>query len=105
MKLMSSVSDENLLLSPTSPRKAAEYGAKTKSLTGDTSFGSGELQKRMSKKKIELISEAPEAKNTGKMSKSEFNIDLEKEKATCPEGETATKCYKSKNSEGETTSK
>ena len=40
-------------------------------------------------------------KDTGKISKDEFDIDLEKEKVTCPERKTTTKCYKSKTSKGE----
>ena len=37
-----------------------------------------------------------------KEAKKEFNIDLERERVTCPEGKTTTKCHKSKNYEGET---
>ena len=79
-----------------------EFGIKTKSLTGDGAYGSGKMRKEMSDEGIELISKAPVPKDTGKISKEEFDIDLEKEKVTCPEGKTTTKYHKSKNSEGET---
>ena len=80
-----------------------EFGIKTRSLTGDGAYGSGKMRKEMSDKRIKLISKAPVPKDTGKLSKDEFNVDLEKEKVTCPEGKTTTRCYKSKNSEGEIT--
>ncbi len=35
--------------------------------------------------------------------KEKFSIDLENEKVVCPEGKVATKCYKSKDSEGKIT--
>jgi transposase len=76
---------------------------KTESLTGDGAYGSGKMRKRMEKREIELIAKAPLLKDTGKISKEKFEVDLEKERAICPEGKVATKCYKSKNSEGEIT--
>ena len=57
----------------------------------------------MSDREIELISKVPVAKNSGKLSKEEFSIDLENEKVVCPEEKVATKCYQSKDSEGEIT--
>ena len=80
-----------------------EFAVRTKSLTGDTAYGSSEMQEKMNKKKIELLSKVPSAKNSKNISKEEFKIDLEKEKVTCPEGETTSKCYKRKNSKGENT--
>jgi len=74
---------------------------KTKSLTGDGAYGSGKMRKKMDEKEIELISKAPAPKDTGKINKEEFEVDLEKEKVTCPEGKTTTKCNRSKNAEGE----
>jgi len=78
-----------------------EYQVKTKSLCGDGAYGSGKMRKEMAEKRVELISKAPTPKNTGKLSKNEFDIDLEKEKVVCPEGKVADKCYQSKNPEGE----
>lgn len=80
-----------------------EFGVKTKSLTGDGSYSSPDTQKKMSDREIDLISKVPVAKNSGKLSKEEFSIDLENEKVVCPEGKVATKCYQSKDSEGEIT--
>lgn len=57
----------------------------------------------MSERGTELVAKGPPARNTGKISKNEFEIDLEKEKIICPEGKVTTKCQKSKNSEGEVT--
>jgi len=86
------------------PLKAKkEFGIKTKSLTGDGAYGSGKMRKEMSDEGIKLISKTPVPRDTGKFSKEEFDIDLEKEKVTCPKGKTTTRCYKSKNSEGEIT--
>jgi len=79
------------------------FGVRTRSLTGDTAYGSSAMQERMSKRKIELLSKVPSAKNSKNISKEEFTIDLGKEKVTCPEGKTTTKCYKRKNSKGEST--
>ena len=39
-------------------------------------------------------------KNSRKLSKEEFSIDLKEEKVVCPEGKVAEKCYKSKDAEG-----
>jgi len=80
-----------------------EFKVKTRSLTGDGSYSSPDTQKKMSDREIELISKVPVAKNSGKLSKEEFSIDLENEKIVCPEGKVATKCYQSKDSEGEIT--
>jgi len=73
---------------------------KTKSLTGDGAYGSGKMRKSMEEREVELISKVPSTKGS-KISKEEFELDLEKERATCPEGKATTKCYQSKNSEGE----
>ena len=78
-----------------------EFDIKTKSLTGDGAYGSGKMQKEMSERGTELIAKAPSPKDTGKINKEEFEIDLEGEKVTCPEGKVAERCYKSKNSQGE----
>ena len=80
-----------------------EFGVKTRSVTGDGAYSSPDTQKNMSDRQIELISKVPTAKNSGKLSKEEFSIDLENEKVVCPEGKVAEKCYKSKDSEGEIT--
>jgi len=79
------------------------FGVKTKSLTGDTAYGSSATQEKMSEKKIALLSKVPSAKNSKNISKEEFRIDREKERVTCPEGKTTTTCYKRKNSKGEST--
>ena len=79
-----------------------DFKVKTKSLTGDGAYSSPDTQKKMSEREIELISKVPAAKNSGKLSKEEFDIDIENEKVVCPEEKVATKCYKSKDSEGET---
>lgn len=78
-----------------------EFGVKTRSLCGDGAYSSPDTQKKMSDREIELISKVPVAKNQGKLSKEEFSIDLEEEKVVCPEGKVATRCYKSKDAEGE----
>jgi len=70
-----------------------EFGIKTRSLTGDGAYGSGKMRKEMSNEGIKLISKAPVPKDTGKLSKEEFDVDLKKEKITCPEGKTTTRCY------------
>ena len=80
-----------------------EFGVKTRSLTGDGAYSSPDTQKKMSEKEIELISKVPAAKNSGKLSKEEFSIDLKKEKIVCPEGNTTEKYYQSKDPKGETT--
>jgi len=78
-----------------------EFGIKTKSLCGDGAYGSGKMRKKMDGKEIELISKAPALKDTGKLNKEEFDVDIENEKVVCPEGKVAKKCYKSKDAEGE----
>lgn len=80
-----------------------EFGVKTRSLTGDGAYGSSDIEKKMSEKEIELISKVQVPKNSGKLSKEEFEIDLENEKVTCPKGNTTDKYYKSKDVKGETT--
>jgi len=80
-----------------------EFGVKTKSLTGDGAYGSSDIEKKMSEKEIELISKVPTSKNQGKLSKEEFEIDLENEKVTCPKGNTTDKYYLSKDAKGQTT--
>jgi len=80
-----------------------EFGVKTRSLTGDGAYGSSDMQKKMSDKEVELISKAPTLKNRGKLSKEEFDINLERGKVTCPEGNTTDKYSKSKDAQGETT--
>ncbi len=79
----------------------SECGIKTKSLCGDGAYGSGKMREKMNERRTELIAKAPAPKDTGKISKEEFKVDLEKEKVTCPEGKTTTKCQKSKTSGGE----
>ena len=78
-----------------------EFGVTTRSVTGDGAYGSGKMRKNMSDEKIELISKAPVLKDTGKLNKEEFDIDVKEERVVCPEGKVAEKCYKSKNAEGE----
>ena len=80
-----------------------EFGVKTKSLTGDGAYGSSDIEKKMSEKEIELISKVPTSKNRGKLSKEEFEVDLENEKVTCPKGNTTDKYYLSKDAKGQTT--
>jgi len=80
-----------------------EFEVKTKSLTGDGVYASGKMQKEMSEKRIELISKIPTPKIEGKFSKEEFNIDINKEKIVCPEGEVTNKYRKGKDAHGETT--
>ena len=80
-----------------------DFGVKTRSLTGDGAYGSPDTQKNMSDREIELISKVPTLKNSGKLSKEEFSIDLKKEKIVCPEGNTTEKYYLSKDTKGETT--
>jgi len=75
-----------------------EFGVTTRSLTGDGAYGSGKMRKDMSDEKIELISKAPTLKDTGKLNKEEFNIDVKEEKVVCPEGKVAGKCYQAKDS-------
>jgi len=78
-----------------------DFKVKTRSLTGDSSYSSPDTQKKMSDREIELISKVPVAKNSGRLSKEEFSIDLENEKVVCPEGNVAEKCYRSKDAKGE----
>jgi len=80
-----------------------EFGIKTKSLCGDGAYGSGKMRKDMDGKEIELISKAPALKDTRKLSKEEFEIDVKNEKVVCPEGKVAEMCHKSKDAEGEVT--
>lgn len=79
-----------------------EFGVTTSSLTGDGAYGSGKMQKKMDGKEINLISKAPLLKDTGKLNKEKFDVDVKEEKVTCPEGKVATKCQRSKTFEGET---
>jgi len=78
-----------------------EFGVKTKSLCGDGAYGSGKMRKKMDEKEIEVISKTSSPKNTGKLIKQEFDVDIKKEKVICPEGKVAKECYKSKDNEGE----
>ncbi len=80
-----------------------EFKVRTKSLTGDTAYGSSAMKEKMIKKKIGLLSKVPSARNSKNISKDEFKIDLEEEEVTCPEGKTTSKCYKRKNVKGENT--
>ena len=80
-----------------------EFGVNTRSLTGDGAYGSSDMQKKMSDQEIELISKVQVPKNSGKLSKEEFDIDLENEKVACPEGNTTDKYYQGKDAKGETT--
>jgi len=78
-----------------------EFGVKTRSVTADGAYSSPDTQNNMSDREIELISKVPTVKNSGKLSKEEFGIDIENEKVICPEGKVAEKCHKSKDAEGE----
>jgi len=80
-----------------------DFKVKIRSLTGDGSYSSPDTQKNMSDREIELISKVPTSKNRGKLSKEEFDIDLENEEVVCPEGNTTDKYYKSKDAKGEIT--
>ncbi len=80
-----------------------EFGVTTRSVCGDGAYGSGKMRKNMSDKRIELISKAPLLKDTGKLNKEEFDIDVKEERVVCPEGKVAEKCRKSKDAEGEVT--
>lgn len=80
-----------------------EFGVKTKSLTGDGGYGSPDVQKKMDGKEIELVSKAPTLKNTGKLSKEEFDINLKEQKITCPEANTTEKYRKSTDVKGKIT--
>ena len=77
-----------------------ELGVKTGSLTGDGAYGSGKMQKKMDGKEIELTSKAPPLKDTGKLNKEEFDVDVKNEKVVCPEGKVAKEYHKSKDAEG-----
>lgn len=96
-------SSDQEMVEPLLDEAKENFAVRTRSLTGDTAYGSSAMQERMRKRKIELLSKVPSAKNSTNISKEEFTIDLGKEKVTCPEGKTTTKCYKRKNSKGETT--
>ncbi|MEA1964802.1 MAG: IS1182 family transposase [Candidatus Aerophobetes bacterium] len=80
-----------------------EFGIETESLCGDGAYGSGKMRKKMDSKKIELISKAPPLKDTGKLNKEEFNIDVKQERVVCPEGKVAKIHHKSKGAEEEIT--
>jgi len=49
---------------------------------------------------IDEASKAPPLKDTEKLNKEEFDVDVKNEKVVCPEGKVAEKCYKSKDAEG-----
>jgi len=78
-----------------------ECSITTHSLTGDSAYGSGGMRKRMRGKKITLIAKAPPVKETGRINKKEFSIDLRRGRITCPEGKSTTTCKKTTNTEGE----
>ncbi|MBC7190578.1 hypothetical protein H5U35_10370 [Candidatus Aerophobetes bacterium] len=78
-----------------------EFGIKAKSLIGGGAYGSGKMRKEMNDKRIKLINKASVPKDTEKLSKDEFDIDLEKEKVACREEKTTTRCHKNKTSKGE----
>jgi len=96
-------SSDHEMVEPLLDEVKEECGLATRSLTGDTAYGSSGVQERMRKKKIELISKVPSAKNSQSISKEEFRVDLEKERVICPEGKMTTTCYKRKNSKKEST--
>ena len=51
---------------------------------------------------FQILKNATKAlKDTGKLSKQEFEIDMEKEKVICPEGKVAEKYYQRKDVPGE----
>jgi len=78
-----------------------EFGVTTSSLCGDGAYGSGKMRKKMDGKEINLISKAPPLKDTGKLNKEEFDVDVKEERVVCPEGKVAKMCHKSKDAEGE----
>lgn len=55
-------------------------------VAGDGAYGSGDNRAEFAAKRIDLIS--PVAENHGRLGKSHFQIDLDKQQITCPEGQT-----------------
>lgn len=65
----------------------AAGGLKVQSITGDTAYGGGETRAQVTERGIDLIAPVPPAPNPeGKISKRDFDINVEEGYARCPAG-------------------
>lgn len=62
-------------------------GCKVEKVVGDCAFGGGETRREFEEEGIELTAKVPRAPENGTIPKSEFEIDLENDTVTCPEGQ------------------
>ncbi|MFH1560410.1 MAG: IS1182 family transposase [Chloroflexota bacterium] len=65
------------------------YGMEVAASIGDGAYGSGDNRAECAKNGIDLVS--PLAETHGRLGKSHFHIDLEKQQVTCPEGHTTSR--------------
>jgi hypothetical protein len=61
-------------------------GCEVEKVVGDCAFGGGETRREFEEEGIELAAKVPRAPENGRIPKSEFEIDLENDTVTCPEG-------------------
>lgn len=59
-------------------------------LIGDSHYGSPELREKLEAEGTEVVAKLPPASSRSDLPKSEFEIDLEEERVTCPAGETTS---------------
>lgn len=59
---------------------------------GDCAYGDGQTRKEFAEAGRELVARVPKIPRTGRFSKTDFRIDLEKHTVTCPQGHTLTEC-------------
>lgn len=76
-------------LSPAIDGVEQHYSMKVDRATGDGAYGTGDNRAEFDERGIDLIS--PLAESYGRLGKSHFQIDLENQKVTCPEGCTTSK--------------
>lgn len=75
-------------LSPTIGGVEEHYDIEVAAAIVDGAYGTGDNRAEFTEKGIDIIS--PLAQNHGRLGKSHFHIDLEKQEITCPEGHTTS---------------
>lgn len=76
-----------------------EHGVQVERVIGDGAFGSGDNRAACAEQGIDLVSPLAEPSDP-EVAKSAFDIDVEAQSATCPQGQKAVRCQTVKDAQG-----
>lgn len=76
-----------------------QQGVQVERVIADGAFGSGDNRAACAQQGIDLVAPVAEASDA-EVAKSAFNIDVETQSATCPQGQKATRCQRVKDAQG-----